>query len=259
MPQLHDVNAQDDDLVVLVSTMNTLIAKLEMQEKDRADFTASISHDLRTPITSINGFITGMLDGIIPPDRYDHYLAIVKQETMRLKNLVQTLFDLSTMQQAGVLSKTAFDLNRLIEDDIAGQESMMKDKSIRLTLDLARDGRNQMIVIGDREALSRVVYNVLANAIKFTPHGGRIDVSTSAVMGERHVTVFVEDNGPGIAVDERPYIFDRFYMVDKSRTDKGAGLGLYIARTILSAHGQRISVEESQYGGACFRFTLERP
>ena len=248
-----------DDLTVLVTTMNTMIEKLENQERDRKDFISSVSHDLRTPITSISGFVEGMLDGTVPPDRFQHYLGIVKQEALRLQTLVNTMFEANLLGSDRKISPTVFDINEVIKEDVIGLESLLSEKRLGVQTDFLTDEQGRLLAIGDREAINRVVYNIMSNAIRFTPDDGIIALTTRRSGRAKELEIVIEDSGPGIPESEYPYIFDRFYKVDKSRTAKGSGLGLHICRTILAAHGQRISVSRSDLGGARFTFTLSAP
>ncbi|NLW11180.1 MAG: HAMP domain-containing histidine kinase [Clostridiaceae bacterium] len=249
----------NDDLTILVNTMNTMIEKLENQERDRKDFMSSVSHDLRTPITSIKGFIEGMIDGTVPADKYPYYLDIVKQEVLRLQGLVQTIFEAALLESGSGLHQSVFDLNELIKEDVIGLESLLMEKHLGVQTDFLEEQQGRLMVTGDREAISRVVYNIVSNAIKFTPEDGVIALTTRRTSRSREVEVIIEDSGPGIPELDLPYIFDRFYKADKSRNVKGSGLGLYISRTILTAHGQRILVSRSELGGAKFSFTLSTP
>jgi signal transduction histidine kinase len=248
-----------DDLTVLVHTMNTMIEKLENQERDRKDFMSSVSHDLRTPITSIKGFIEGMIDGTVPPDRYQHYLDIVKQEVLRLQSLVQTIFEAALLESGSGLHQSVFDINVLIKEDVIGLESLLTEKNLGVQTDFLEEQQGRLMVTGDREAISRVIYNIISNAIKFTPDDGIIALTTRRTSRSREIEVIIEDSGAGIPEQDMPYIFDRFYKADKSRNVKGSGLGLYISRTILTAHGQRIHASRSELGGAKFSFTLSTP
>jgi signal transduction histidine kinase len=248
-----------DDLTQLVRTMNDMIEKLANQERNRKDFISSVSHDLRTPITSIRGFVEGMLDGTIPPGRHQHYLEIVKQEVLRLQTLINTMFEGSVLETERKLVQTVFDINQVIKEDIIGLESFLAAKKLDVQTDFYGDDDGRLLVIGDREAISRVVYNIVSNAIRFTPDDGIIALSTRRTGRPKEIEVVIDDSGPGISEQEYPYIFDRFYKIDKSRTSKGSGLGLYICRTILAAHGQRINVAHSDLGGARFIFTLQTP
>lgn len=254
-----DESLVTDDLTVLVNTMNTMIERLERQDVERKEFMSSVSHDLRTPITSISGFIAGMLDGTIPEDKHAHYLEIVKQETNRLQNLVKTMFESSLFSEKAELNMTVFDINQLIKEDVIGLESLLVEKNLSVQADFLEEDDGRLMVVGDREAISRVIYNILANAIRFTPQDGVVALMTRVAPQPRQIEVVVEDSGPGIPDNEISYIFDRFYKVDKSRTASGSGLGLYICRSILAAHGQKIYAARSEMGGARFVFTLARP
>ena len=200
-----------------------------------------------------------MLDGTIPEDKYGHYLEIVKQEVLRLQTLINTMFEGSVMESEKSLNQTVFDINQVIREDIIGLESLLSTKNLDVQTDFLKDGEGRLLVIGDREAINRVVYNIVSNAIRFTPQDGIIALTTRKSGRPKEIEVMIDDNGPGIPEQEQAYIFDRFYKVDKSRTAKGSGLGLYICRTILAAHGQRISVSKSDLGGARFIFTLSTP
>ena len=133
------------------------------------------------------------------------------------------------------------------------------EKHLGVQTEFLEELQGRLMVTGDREAISRVVYNIVSNAIKFTPEDGVIALTTRRTARSREIEVIIEDSGPGIPEADLPYIFDRFYKADKSRNVKGSGLGLYISRTILTAHGQRILVSRSELGGARFSFTLTTP
>lgn len=249
-----------DDLMVLVETMNSMIEKLENQERSRRDFISSVSHDLRTPLTSIRGFIEGILDGTVPENKAANYLEIVKKEVLRLQDLVNTLSEASRFEGGTVqLDETVFDLNAVIRESLYGLESLLNEKQISVQTAFDLTGQEKLLVLGDRAAISRVVYNILSNAIRYTPQEGIIALTTRRVSRVHQVEIVIEDSGPGIPQADWPYIFDRFYTVDKSRTAKGSGLGLFICRSILAAHGQRIAVSDSDLGGACLTFTLATP
>jgi len=249
-----------DDLMVLVETMNSMIEKLEHQERSRRDFISSVTHDLRTPLTSVRGFVEGILDGTVPAEKTAVYLEIVKQEVLRLQNLVQTLseasrYDSGTFQ----VEERSFDINAVIREDVYGLESLLNEKSISVQSEFDESEPGRLLVVGDRESISRVVYNIISNAIRFCPPEGVIALSTRRIKGSHQVEVVIEDSGPGVDEKDRPYIFDRFYTAERSRTSKSSGLGLFICRTILAAHGQRIAVTDSDLGGARFSFTLKSP
>mgnify|MGYP000859434173 CR=1 FL=1 len=247
---------QDDDLVLLMRTFNMLIAKFEVQEKDRSDFMSSISHDLRSPITSIRGFVEGMLDGTIPEEEREHYLKIVQQESKRLQKLVNELFEMTTILRKGQMKMGVFDINELIEDVLDSHETQLQEKNISVQLELTSDERS--LVIGNDESIQRVLVNILANAIRFCPQDGLIKISSNITQNDLYQLV-IEDNGMGLSDEDVTYVFDRFYKADKARNSEGSGLGLYIARNIINAHGQAIEAGHSKLGGARFTFTLNTP
>lgn len=248
-----------DELTGLVHTFNRMVDHLEHTSSTQRDFVSSISHDLRTPLTSISGFVEGMLDGTIPPERHEHYLQIVKQETLRLRELVNDMNDANQLDQGTVnYNFRPFDLNVVIASVISGLESLISGKRITVQTSQAEDHAKPLMVIGDEAQISRVLYNLVSNAVKFTPVDGVIAVTTRKLYGGRQALVKVEDSGSGISEQDLPHIFDRFYRGDKSRTGHhGSGLGLYIARSVILDHGQKINAGNSKMGGAEFSFTLQ--
>lgn len=246
-----------DEITVLIDTFNHMIERLDHANSDRRDFISSISHDLRTPLTSISGFVGGMIDGTIPPERYDHYLEIVQSEAKRLSNLVNEMNDAVKLDTNALTYNFApFAIGDLITSVVSSLESLILPKSISVQTNISEIAK--LKVIGDEEQLSRVLYNLVSNAIKFTPDEGVIAVMVHHNPGSRMLEVIVEDSGPGIDELDAPHVFERFYKSDRSRTGhQGSGLGLYIARSILAAHGQHIVLGRSQMGGAKFTFTLQ--
>ncbi len=255
---IHETSEyKEDDLMILVRTMNTMISKWEKQEHERDDLMTSISHDLRTPLTSIKGFLGAIQDGTIPPEKTEHYLNIVYLEVDRLQKLIENLFASTTIDKQNELNITVFDIEILMDQVISSLDSMITQKSININLDcqLADD---ETMVMADRDKIQRVIYNILSNAVKFTPERGFIRVEILPKT-EKLISIAIEDNGEGVAKEDRQNIFNRFYKVNKSRNSEGSGMGLYIARTLLALHGQNIQVGESSLGGARFTFTLEKP
>ncbi|MBR2524504.1 MAG: HAMP domain-containing histidine kinase [Clostridiales bacterium] len=240
------------------STVNNMIESLENQEKDRELFISSIAHDIRTPLTSINGFVTAMLDGTIPPSGRDRYLNLIKQETDRIRKLVVSMTEASSLAHLNPELVEAFNLTDMIKDIIDNLESQLKDKNIRIVTSL--DPGPENIAYGDAEQLCRVLVNIISNAIKFTPVGGIIKVTTDSKPRERKINISIEDSGPGIEESKRKRIFESFYKADASRKVEGFGLGLYICKQILAAHGQTITCDESgELGGARFDFAFGMP
>lgn len=255
---IHEsIDYKEDDLMILVRTMNTMISKWEKQESERDDFMSSISHDLRTPLTSIKGFLGAIQDGTIPPEKTMHYLNIVYQEVDRLQQLIENLFNSMTVEKQKEIHLEVFNIELLTQEIVDSLDSIINQKSIHINVDnqLADD---ELTVMADRTAIHRVIYNILSNAVKFTPEDGFIRVELIP-KGEDKISISIEDNGQGISKEDRQNIFNRFYKVNKSRNSEGSGMGLYIARTLLSLHGQNIYVGESSLGGAKFTFSLSRP
>jgi len=249
---------REDDLTRLVRTFNMLIAKFEMRESEHLEFLGNVSHDLRTPVTSISGFIEGMRDGTIPKDKFEYYLDIIKAEADRLEDLINTLFEQTERMDSQELKLTVFNLNEWIRRVKVSFEPMLREKKIHLLLNFDTGVKGDLRAIGDVGQLTRVLNNIVSNAIRFAPRGGLVTISTRAK--ERSVCVIVEDNGPGISTEDIPYVFDRFYKADKSRGQEGSGLGLYIARALVNRHGQSIEAGIStELGGARISFTLARP
>ena len=254
---LFGTGLPDDDLINLVRTFNRMIEQIERNHSEQRDFIASITHDLRTPLTSIGGFVTAMLDGTIPPDKYEHYLKIVQDETRRLSALVGEMRETMAFDQGQSQPDfSEFDINELIGRVISNMEVLLLEKNITVQTDLAYHEGKPIMVEADREQIERVFYNIISNAQKFVPQDGIIAVSTRR-SGPHKLLVVIEDNGPGIADEDLQHVFDRFFKSDRSRTDRqGSGLGLYICRRILQAHGQNIFACHSDLGGAKFEFTL---
>lgn len=229
-----------------------------MQHSDemRRLFIANVSHDLRTPMTTISGFIESILDGAIPQDKIPHYLGIISGEVKRLSRLVSSLLDITKIQ-AGErkFNMAPFDICEMAREIIISSEQRLEDKRLDVEFDADRDN---MFVNADRDAIHQVLYNLCDNGIKFARESGKYAISIKEIGSKIEVSVFNE--GEGITPEDVPFVFDRFYKSDRSRgLDKtGVGLGLYISRTIIEAHGERIKVE-SAHGEWCrFTFTLPK-
>lgn len=239
-------------------TLNTMIESIQNQEKDRELFISSIAHDIRTPLTSINGFVTAMLDGTIPPENYDKYMNLIKQETNRIRKLVVSMTEASSLAHVNPELMEEFNTTDMIIDIIENLESQLAEKNITILKSL--DPGPDNIAYGDSQQLCRVIINIITNAIKFTPQDGVIKVTTEGVKRDNMIVITVEDSGPGIPENKRKRIFDSFYQADASRKQEGFGLGLYICKQILFAHGQTIVCDEShELGGAKFIFSFAFP
>ncbi len=238
----------------LARAFNAMADSLESSERRRQEFVANVSHELKTPMTTIGGYIDGMLDGTIPPEKQQHYMQIVSGEVRRLSRLVRNMLDISRLQAMGVEESrmTRFDLGELMGDVLITFEQKINGKGLNVDVELPD---RPIWVKAERDGITQVVYNLLDNAIKFCPQGGKLGLFLTPEGGKARVTV--QNTGPTIAPDELPLLFDRFHKADKSRSAdrEGWGLGLYIAKTIVGAYGGDIHAT-SENGVTCFIFTL---
>lgn len=244
-----------EEIAELGETFNEMAESIEQFEDRRNSFVANISHDLRTPMTTITGFVQGILDGTIPEEKHEWYLSIVLDESKRLSRIVTDLLDISKLEQGSFnLEPCDFDINELVRLTVIKFEKKITDKNIMLSIEFERDG---LYVNADKDAISRVLTNLLDNAIKFTDEGGFMDIRVG--MKNSKIYVSVQNSGHGIAEEELSHVFDRFYKTDKSRSlDKnGAGLGLYIVKSIMQAHGERVWAESKQDEFVRFSFTMK--
>ena len=240
------------------ATVNKMIESLENQEHDREMFISSIAHDIRTPLTSINGFVTAMLDGTIPEDKQSHYLELIKQQTDRIRTLVTQMTEASSLSHPDPEMMEEFNINDMINDIVDNLEAQLTDKQIRVIKSL--DPGPGIMVYGEAQQLCRVIINIITNAIKFTPMNGDIKISTESNPKARKVIISVEDSGAGVEESKRQRIFESFYQADPSRKAEGFGLGLYICKQILAGHGQTIICDEGrELGGARFVFSFPFP
>lgn len=243
-----------DEIGELAKAFNNMADSLASSESSSRSFIANVSHELKTPMTTIAGFIDGILDGTIPPEKEKYYLRIVSQEIKRLSRLVRTMLDLSRIDSGALkLRPTHFDMTNTILVALLSFEQKIEEKKI----DVQGIGDAESITVeGDPDMLHQVVYNLIDNAVKFTNEGGYLKINIIQANGR--TTVSVENSGPGIAPDELPMVFERFYKTDKSRSrDKnGMGLGLYIVRTIIRLHGGEISVVSEQDKFTRFEFWI---
>ena len=243
-----------EEIVDLANAFNTMADSLEKSEQRRQEFVANVSHELKTPMTTIGGYIDGMLDGTIPPEKQQHYMQIVSGEVRRLSRLVRNMLDIAKLQAMGVEDsrKTRFDLGEELSDVLITFEQKIYNKHLDVRVDLPD---KPVWTRAERDSITQVIYNLIDNAIKFCPDGGRLSLRVQSDGGKACVSV--ENTGPTIDKDELPLLFDRFHKADKSRSAdrEGWGLGLYIAKTIVGAHGGDIWAT-SENGVTQFNFTL---
>ena len=243
-----------DEMGALIDSFNKMADSLEQAEKRRSEFIANISHELRTPMTTIAGFADGILDGTIPPEQERKYLVSIRDETRRLSRLVRDMLDVSRAKAkaADASRRTVFDLTELMLQTMLSFENRATKKNLDVDPQLPD---SHLMVIADKDAITQVIYNLLDNAIKFASPGSCLIVRLYKDMGKAYVSI--KDFGETIPPDDLPYIFDRFHKSDRSRSlDKeGVGLGLYLVKTIINAHDEDIAVR-SEDGMTEFVFTL---
>jgi len=243
-----------DEVGQLAAQFNLMAESLHNQERVRKTFISNLSHDIRTPLTSMLGFIKAMEDGTALPEKYPYYLSVVLDEIERLIKLSNDLLDMHRIQDATLdMYNTTFNITELIQAIIIGFEQKATYKQINIT---SRFAPGADMVYADEDKIQRCLYNLLDNAIKFTPDVGEIVVET-AVMGKK-ISVSVRDNGRGMALDEQQHVFDRFFKGDTSRSEDrlGSGLGLSIVKEFIHAHGEAITLESAPCKGSTFTFTL---
>jgi len=254
----YDVRVEvkgSDEIAELAIAFNNMASAIETNEEMRSIFLANVAHDLRTPMTTIGGFVDSILNGAIPPDKYDHYLGIIKNEVVRLSRLVNMLLDITKIQSGErKFTMEPFDICELARRIIISFEQRIDDKKLDVEF-LCDDER--MVAVADYDAIYQILYNICDNAVKFSKEEGKYKLSI--VYDDDRIKVSVYNEGQGIPESDLPYVFERFYKSDKSRgLDKsGVGLGLFISKTIIDAHGEKISVR-SEEGVFCeFSFTLK--
>lgn len=243
-----------DEIGYLAGILSYMAGEIARSEDDQKKFVANVSHDFRSPLTSIRGYLEAMLDGTIPPELYEKYLKIVLNETERLTKLTNGLLQLNNLNTKGMLlEKTDFDINKVIRDTAASFEGTCNKKHIKLQLLLTGE---ELFVRADLGKIQQVLYNLLDNAIKFSYENSSIKIETTEKKNKLFISV--KDYGIGIPKDELKLVWDRFYKSDASRgkDKKGTGLGLSITKEIIHSHGENINVVSTLDAGSEFIFTL---
>ena len=243
-----------DEAAQLAQSFNSMAEELGRLDQSRRSFVANVSHELRSPMTCIQGYVQGMLDGTIREDEREKYLGTVLSETQRLTKLISELLDLSRFESGKLpLEKTRFDIDELILGILFKYERRIEDKGIDVEISFKEQ---PCYVLADSARITQVITNLVDNAVKFAAEKGRIVIWTHVVDALCYVTI--KNDGAGIPAADLPFVFERFYKVDKAHTSGGGtGLGLAIAKRIVEQHGQSISVTSSG-GMTSFVFTLER-
>ncbi len=250
-------NYQKDEIGELARAFNSMAESIERSEKLRQEFVENISHELRTPMTTIAGFVDGVLDGTIPKNMQEGCLRTVSAEVRRLSRLVVRMLDISRMQArlsspAQALHKESFDVSEVLRITLLGMEKNINDKGLDVDASL---GEEEVLVFGEKDSILQVIYNLLGNAVKFAETGSAIALSLRK-NGDKAVISF-SNHGRTIPPEELEAIFNRFHKADASRSEdkEGLGLGLYIVKSIISAHGEDILVT-SKDGLTTFTITL---
>ncbi len=238
----------------LAIAFNNMASSLQKSEYQRQEFVANVSHELKTPMTTISGYVDGILDGTIPPDKERHYLQIVSDETKRLSRLVRSMLDISQLQDQQIPDekKVNFDMEECAGLVLVNFEQKINNKHINVNVDMPE---HPVYTFANEDSITQVVYNLVDNAVKFCPDGG--DLGLTIKEGRDKIYVSVSNSGDTIPPEELPLVFDRFHKLDKSRSQNrdGWGLGLYIVKTIVCSHGEDISVT-SRDGKTEFTFTM---
>ena len=252
------VKIEDDcseEMEELALAFNNMASSLQKSEYQRQEFVANVSHELKTPMTTIAGYIDGILDGTIPPHRQTYYLQIVSDETKRLSRLVRSMLDISQLQKEEGIpeeKKMHFDLEECMGQVLITFEKKINDKKLDVEVDMPE---HPVYTFANRDYVTQVIYNLIDNAVKFCPEGKTLGLKIRE--GGTKAYVSISNQGDTIPPEELPLVFDRFHKLDKSRSKNrdGWGLGLYIVKTIVCSHGENISVS-SKDGKTEFTFTM---
>ena len=242
-----------EEVVDLANAFNTMADSLEKSEQRRQEFIANVSHELKTPMTTIAGFADGILDGTIPPEKERESLQVISSETRRLSRLVRRMLELSRLQSSErVAAQEQFDVAEVLLRVLVSLESKITEKDLDVQTQLP-DG--PVMVWGDPDAVTQVCYNLLDNAVKFSSPQGRLTLRITTKAGKAYIAI--GNQGETIPPQQLTHIFDRFHKADSSRSTHkdGVGLGLYIVKTILNTYKEDITVT-SQDGFTEFTFTL---
>ena len=244
-----------EEIQELALSFNNMARSLEKSEYQRKEFVANVSHELKTPMTTIGGYVDGILDGTIPPEQQSRYLQIVSDETKRLSRLVRSMLDISRLQEQGSIpdeKKTCFDICECAGRVLITFEQKILDKKLDVQVDLPD---HPVMTFACQDYITQVLYNLVDNGVKFCPEGGVLGLQVRP--GQKKIYVSVSNSGQPIPADELPLVFDRFHKLDKSRSENrdGWGLGLYIVKTLVCSHGEDISVSSTEEKTE-FTFTL---
>lgn len=245
----------NDELAELITKFNSMATSLEQLENSRRSFVANVSHEFKTPMTTIGGFINGILDGTIPPEKQGYYLEIVSSEINRLSKMVTMMLNISKIETGNAdLTIEQFDISQKLVTTFLGFEQLVSKKKIDVE---GFEDLPQAVIHGDSAMIDQVIYNLVDNAVKFTDEGGKITVNTAT--DKKYAYFSVTNSGKGIPKKDITKVFERFYKVDQSRsTDvKSTGLGLFLVKSIVDLHSGTITVESEPDNFT--RFTVKLP
>lgn len=244
----------NDEIGELGETFNQMAVELASVDNMRKEFVANVSHDLRSPLTSLNGFVCALLDGTIPKEKQSYYLHLMKDETERLIKLVNDLLDVARIEAGQVsIDPTSYNISEQIRMLLAKMEPELVKKDLEIVLD--SNGEEDVDVFADPDRIDQVLGNLIQNAVNFSDVKGRINIGI--FTRNDHVEVTIQDFGPGIQVEQLENIWDRFFKVDKARSRKvGTGIGLSIAKHIIDLHGAKINVSSTVGEGTTFTIKL---
>ena len=236
----------------LATAFNAMADSLQETERQRRDFIANVSHELKTPMTTIAGYTDGILDGTIPPEKERQYLQIISDESRRLSRLVRRMLDISQIQNQE-MRKEEFDLCESARIALLSMEQKIMSRGLDVDAEIPEDS---VMVQGDRDLITQVMYNLLENAAKFAAPSSTLYLGLTVNGDKAYVTV--RNVGNTIPAEEIPLLFERFHKSDKSRSEDkdGYGLGLYVVKTILAQHKEKITVT-SENGVTAFTFTMQ--
>jgi signal transduction histidine kinase len=242
-----------DELGQLGETFNYMAQELAGLDQMRKDFVANVSHDLRSPLTSIHGFVRAFLDDTIPGERKRHYFSIMKEQTERMIKLVNDLLDMARIEAGQMeIRPVIFNLSEMIRRVVAHMEPEFVKKQVNV--ELISEEEQDIHVFADPDRIDQVIGNLIQNAVQFSSPGSSVEV---LLKKEEQAVISIQDYGPGIRQEDIQSIWERFYKVDRARTQKtGTGLGLSIVKNILDLHQTDIQVESEAGRGTTFTFTL---
>ena len=248
--RMHDYGV--GEIGELAASFNSMADSLQETERQRREFIANVSHELKTPMTSIAGYTDGILDGTIPPEREREYLQIISDESRRLSRLVRRMLEVSRLQSLEGLNKVPFDVCESMRRVLISLEKRITERNLDVQADIPDE---PITVLGDNDLITQVIYNLLENAAKFARAGSTLYLGVATANGKAIVTV--RNEGETIPAEELPLLFERFHKSDKSRSEDkdGVGLGLYVVKTILEQHKEHIAAS-SEHGVTTFAFTL---